>query len=193
MKRQDTKDLNLIHIYQHYDKWLIRIKATPCDEEWISDEFDSEQDAIDEFNKQEYTKINDKFGKLDALECWELLFAELVPPSDNCDTVEGEMIRAIGKIEYRYYNDGDLFYQDYGIETAGGAAMFLKEHKTYNLDLDRAIDSIVEHQERDENYAQLVEEMKSCVLVHIIMKKGKYTPNTEDMFDYTQGAFKEWN
>ena len=54
-----------------------------------------------------------------------VLFDKLVPGSGNADTVEGEIIRAINRIIYRWGNDGDHFARGYGAETAGPAHSFL--------------------------------------------------------------------
>ena len=55
----------------------------------------------------------------------EPLYDKLVPGQGNAETVEGEMLRAINRIAYRYYNDGDKYFQGYGTETAGPAHSFL--------------------------------------------------------------------
>ena len=56
-----------------------------------------------------------------------VLFDKLVPGSGNADTVEGEIIRALNRIIYRWGNDGDHFAQGYGAETAGPAMEFLTD------------------------------------------------------------------
>ena len=55
----------------------------------------------------------------------EELFKKYVPSSGDCSTHGGECIRAINRIAYRYYNDGDLFHTGYGSEMAGEPASFL--------------------------------------------------------------------
>ena len=45
----------------------------------------------------------------------DVLFGKLVPGSGNAGTMEGEMLRAINKIVYRKYNDGDYFFTGYGV------------------------------------------------------------------------------
>lgn len=45
------------------------------------------------------------------------LYDELVPLSGNAQTTDGELLRIISKIYYRYYNDGDSY--DYLLETWG--------------------------------------------------------------------------
>jgi len=54
-------------------------------------------------------------------------FSELVPGAGKCETVQGECLRAIAKIRYRYYNDGDYYYRGYGCTTAGPPHAYLTE------------------------------------------------------------------
>lgn len=56
-----------------------------------------------------------------------VLFEALVPPSGNANTVAGEMIRAVNKIGHRFFNDGDIYFAGYGIETAGSPAIYLSK------------------------------------------------------------------
>ena len=56
-------------------------------------------------------------GKLEKRN--QVLFDKLVPGSGAAETVEGELMRAINRLVYRWYNDGDYFYKGYGAETAG--------------------------------------------------------------------------
>ena len=51
----------------------------------------------------------------------------LVPPSGKCDTLAGEIVRAMERILYRDWNDGDRFFSGYGLETCGGSAEFLMD------------------------------------------------------------------
>jgi len=55
----------------------------------------------------------------------EQLYSEIVPGKGNAKTVGGEVVRAVGRINYRYFNDGDVFFTNYGAETAGPAMAYL--------------------------------------------------------------------
>lgn len=55
------------------------------------------------------------------------LFDALVPSEGPAATLEGEFLRAVNKIVYRYFNDGDYWYCGYGCETCGPAAAFLMD------------------------------------------------------------------
>ena len=53
------------------------------------------------------------------------IFHELVPGKGPADTVAGEVIRATGRVGYRYYNDGDVYYQGYGLETTAPSMQYI--------------------------------------------------------------------
>jgi hypothetical protein len=53
------------------------------------------------------------------------LFDRLVPGEGKADTVEGEIVRAINRVLYRWYNDGDKFFYGYGKETVGNVMSYL--------------------------------------------------------------------
>lgn len=50
---------------------------------------------------------------------------ELVPDRGEAKTVAGEVFRAMGRIGYRYYNDGDYFYDGYGLETVAPSMQYI--------------------------------------------------------------------
>ena len=56
------------------------------------------------------------------------LFDKLVPASGKAETIGGEMLRAINRLIYRYYNDGDIVIQGYGIETCMSSYLFLEDN-----------------------------------------------------------------
>ena len=53
------------------------------------------------------------------------LFEELVPGSGKAESLAGELVRAMARIGYRWYNDGDQVGIGYGRETCNPAARFL--------------------------------------------------------------------
>ena len=129
--------------------------------------------------------VNEGFieGKLEDRN--EALYGELVPGSGNTGTVEGEMLRAINKIVYRWWNDGDKFYEGYGTETAGPAHSYLVNSNNPLRDtlasiLDKAVGS-----SGDAAYERILELALTKVLDHIESKEGNYTKSGEDMYDYS--------
>ena len=108
----------------------------------------------------------------------ESLYDKLVPGMGKADTQEGEMLRAINRIIYRYYNDGDEYFRGYGTETVGPAHSFLVNANT-------GVRSAMEKIFGDgTNYEETIQDALEHILSHIEAKQGKYTPNTEDMFSY---------
>ena len=58
---------------------------------------------------------------------WAAMEDRLMPTSGKADTVAGEIIRAVDRIWYRWYNDGDKINVGYGKETCNGTARFLEK------------------------------------------------------------------
>ena len=61
----------------------------------------------------------------------EELRDKYVPSMGAAETLGGEMIRALDRITYRYYNDGDKVDEGYGIETVNGSYRFLRSALPY--------------------------------------------------------------
>ena len=61
------------------------------------------------------------------------LFRKYVPMSGNCDTVGGEIVRAMSRIGYRYYNDGDMAHIGYGRKTVNPACRYLANRHNLKL------------------------------------------------------------
>ena len=55
------------------------------------------------------------------------LFKKYVPQEGTADTLLGEMIRAASRIQYRLWNDGDMYGWGYGKETVNNAFSFLSK------------------------------------------------------------------
>ena len=110
------------------------------------------------------------------------LWKELVPGQGKAETVEGEMLRAINRMVYRFYNDGDKYFEGYGAETAGPAHAFLVDA---NHPLKSAMNKILDEPTGDASYERMLKDALDMILDHIESKQGKYTPNNVgDMFDY---------
>lgn len=66
-----------------------------------------------------------RIKELDSIE--QELSNRLVPASGKANTLGGEMLRAIERLIYRYFNDGDVLTLDYGIETCMSSYLFLED------------------------------------------------------------------
>lgn len=58
------------------------------------------------------------------------LFKELVPETGKADSLAGELVRAMSRIGYRFYNDGDQLGIGYGKETCNPAGRSLETRAT---------------------------------------------------------------
>ena len=106
-------------------------------------------------------------------------FFDLVPGMGAAETVEGEMLRAINKIVYRWYNDGDEYHIGYGTETAGPAHSFLVNA---NHPLKAKLYAMFT---RGTDYETTIKAILEEILDYIESRNGEYTKNTlGDMLDY---------
>jgi len=98
----------------------------------------------------------------------EDLFKPFVKQSGTSDTQGGEIVRAYNRIAYRNYNDGDLYYEGYGLETCGGDASFLIEETDdtiARLLKDYADKHIEDYQINDDAYTKFIEETLAGAIV----------------------------
>lgn len=110
------------------------------------------------------------------------LFEELVPASGKADTVAGEIIRAVSRIGYRNYNDGDHIGVGYGKETCNPAARYLMKNT-----VDEVADAIADiwGLESDDLYDDGLSKVETAVLTYLEQHPElKTTTNNEDMWDY---------
>ena len=95
------------------------------------------------------------------------LYDKLVPKEGKADTVEGELLRAVGRIIYRHGNDGDNF--------SHGSYEWIEKHVGKFDHLDDMADKVIQY---------------------VLSKKGDYTPNNFDWLsiaDYGPGQYeKDW-
>lgn len=81
---------------------------------------------IYKFKQFESMELGGEKDRYDAdREVLSVLFDELVPNEGKADTVKGEVVRAINRVLYRWYNDGDKFFYAYGKETVGNVMSYL--------------------------------------------------------------------
>ena len=126
-------------------------------------------------------KVNEFVGK-ELEDRNEPLYDKLVPGKGDADTVEGEMLRAINRIAYRFYNDGDKYFEYYGTETAGPAHSFLVNA---NHPLRSAMRKILDEPSGDASYERMIKDALDMILDYIESRRGKYTKNTlGGIYDY---------
>jgi len=120
----------------------------------------------------------------------EALFDKLVPAKDNCETLEGEFIRAFNRIMYRLYNDGDYWFTDYGCTTVGPVVAFLKEYSSPTgkaILPEKVLDELVLSDGKfGDDYVDHIEAAGLIIVEYVEAKGENLTPNTEgiDMFNF---------
>lgn len=123
----------------------------------------------------------------DAEDTIEALFELLVPGSGKADTQAGELVRAMMKILYRDYNDGDLFYEGYGIETCGEAVAFLCDKIP---ELEDKFDRIAGRTLKDDAYTKAIKEIADDVCDYIFDELPEIADSNSD--DYLKWNGREF-
>ena len=109
-------------------------------------------------------------------------FDLLVPREGKADTLAGELVRAIMKIIYRDWNDGDVFYQGYGLETCAPAAAFLMDNGYWD-----EFEEILNKELQDDAYTNAIEGIRDKIVNSILDPNIGIelltTINSQDMYD----------
>ena len=106
---------------------------------------------------------------------------ELMPTSGKADSLAGELLRAVSRIGYRFYNDGDQVGIGYGNETCNAAARFLGAHGTKKVAcLARGMWGM----EDEELYEAALDLLCKAVADQIDADPSLRTTPTEDMWSY---------
>ena len=109
------------------------------------------------------------------------LFEELVPVSGKAESLAGELIRAMSRIAYRFYNDGDQVGMGYGKETCNPAARFLMAKGSKRVSsLATAIWGIYD----EGAYEDLLDILAGAVADYVEQISDLRTTPTEDMWSY---------
>lgn len=110
------------------------------------------------------------------------LFDELVPAQGKAENLAGEIVRAVSRIGYRFFNDGDRVNVGYGKETCNPAARFLskKAPDAIAVRSDRLWDSRMSEEDYEIALDDLVQVTYDIITAHPEMKQQE----TCDMWDY---------
>ena len=119
------------------------------------------------------------------------LFKELVPFDGFADTKAGELLRAVNRIGYRWWNDGDQIGIGYGNETCNAAARFIMEQyeNTEMKDTVVSIWGMYSEKLYEEGVVLLVEQTIKYIEDH---PKLKTEENQYDMLDFDEPSDREW-
>ena len=137
---------------------------------------EKEQAAKEARRKQLRVKHADVIREMDELaaageqpsKILEVLFEELVPAQGVAETVAGELVRAMMRVLYRDCNDGDKFYESYGIETCGSSIAYLYDmiESVHQL-IDKMYDRVHMYEADEDKYTEDLEGMATLVMNYI--------------------------
>lgn len=113
-------------------------------------------------------------------------FERLVPASGKADTKAGEIVRALSRLGYRWWNDGDQIGIGYGNETCNPAARFLMEKLPDKI--GASIAGIWGKYMTDEEYEGRLFAVIEKALDWLDTSGLEDKPNTEDMHDWFNKA-----
>jgi len=109
------------------------------------------------------------------------LFEELVPFEGKANSLAGELVRAMSRIGYRFYNDGDQLGIGYGKETCNPAGRFLGakgNDRIARLTADAwAVFS-------EEAYEKILDSLEGAVADYIEQNPDLRNQPTEDMWSF---------
>ena len=121
--------------------------------------------------------------EVDPVEKLDKLFSAMVPRSGNCDTVAGELVRAMMRLLYRDANDGDLFYDGYGIETCGAAVAYIID-TVPEINFTEMFEKIALRQLEDDAYTNALKDICDQLVTYILSHDELLVPNETDFHDY---------
>lgn len=131
-------------------------------------------------------KADERYSSPDDYDKLEAIFEATVPASGKADTLAGEIARAMMRLNYRNYNDGDVFFSGYGLETCAPSAAFLMG---VDDSLREAILEIMEHAEEydydiDSDYEVDLRTLTSIVVDFLISNPTLFgTENDQDSLE----------
>ena len=138
------------------------------------DKYDEGIAVLDEFKK------NPEIG---VEKTTEKLFDIFVPSCGKSECLGSELIRAIYKIEYRFYNDGDTIGVGYGNETCNAPARFIK---TFGNEYAKDVIGMMWGHVWNNNYSRYIGLLKEAVLDQIIDNPELLKTETEDMLSFSE-------
>lgn len=127
------------------------------------------------------TKNEDRINKL---------FKELVPETGKADSLAGELVRAMSRIAYRFYNDGDMVNIAYGKETCNPAARFLIAKG--NAEVSSLTAGLWEIFSEDA-YEKVMDILCGAVADYVEQNPDLRNQPTEDMWDFKDEEEDDWD
>ena len=130
----------------------------------------------------------DHIDKLDA-EYFNELRDKLIPACGKASTVAGEIIRAMDRLIYRFWNDGDMVGNGYGNETCNGSYRYM-----YRMLGDNCPDLYAVN-DNEEDYAAALAKLADEVKNHLESNPELFVQKNLDdsRLDYDEPEDRNWN
>jgi hypothetical protein len=109
-----------------------------------------------------------------------------IPVSGRCDTKNAEILCAVTRVIYRYFNDGDSMYVGYGCETCGSEGTYLM-HEVPELMYSIKNGGDLKLTANDPRYTHLLNEI--AIITLKVLKEQPDQPLEKGRDDYTAA----WN
>lgn len=178
-ERMDPSVLNLNDVVRrHVDKETA---------DKIETENDKKRAKLKELLPNILDAIESKTSPIDKLSA---VFDIVVPSSGKADSVAGEYVRAVMRLLYRDFNDGDKFFEGYGLETCGSSAQYLYDNGFETI--ETMLEQATTLAEDDDRYTSLLENLAEEVIKKISEDTELWiTLNTVDSRDYDSSYIEE--
>lgn len=121
---------------------------------------------------------------------FEELSDSLMKHSGKSDTIGGELIRAVNRICYRFYNDGDVIGCGYGNETCNAAGRYILRYANtgmkdvlnaiWNGEVNDSCEAMA-----DKPYELLLSQLVDETVKYLDSKAKELNSETPDMLDFS--------
>ena len=118
---------------------------------------------------------------------YQVFWDQLVPASGKAETVEGEMLRAVSKIQHDFYNNG------FGNNWSGALAYLQQYLPSFGVNIPHTLWNTISpyatgkthpnNQKIENNIGLALDQITDGVMAAIRSANGNYHPNQADMYD----------
>lgn len=140
----------------------------------------------------EKTRTSESLNDQQIEEVFDKLWDQLVPVSGKCNTEAGEIIRAFGRLNYRFFNDGDRLDVGYGRETCNPAGRYLTEHSRADERVNAVLCAMWGCW-NDSRYEEHLVSLRRALLDMMDENIDVFFNLTEDMWDYREEDDYDWD
>lgn len=115
----------------------------------------------------------------------------LLPREGRSANVGTEIIRALLRVYYRSYNDGDYFFWGYGLETAGPSMAFVYYHIDSEK-IDQYIEDMTTGDLIQKSYRFQLGKLTNMVLEYLTQHPELFDKPTESCVDFDCARLQYW-